>query len=190
MRLRTISAPLILACSALQSVVAAPANIVPSEELMARISNSFSKIPMNISLNELEMQLDEIKYSNCDNNKLCWIENADGVRHIFSGEEHKLSEKWIKFIESYGLYIESIHALDLGQARKKDDVVRKISLYLNQGKYECLKEANWLGYFPTFHVEQNLCIWKVQGGEVFAKFVDAGSNGVLLDELAFRRSSK
>jgi hypothetical protein len=187
---------LFLQSAALPSATEAPAKnfhdepLLDQEQLLNHISDSFSKIPLNTQLKNLEMPLAEINHSNCYRLDPCWVENSDGVRHIFIGEEKMLSKKWIRNLRSLRFSDEAINALNLGQARTKVEVVKKISLFLSEDKYECLKVSDWQGYFATIYPEESLCTWKVQSGEVSAKFLDLDSDGILLDELAFTRNTK
>jgi hypothetical protein len=178
---------LTLTYMASQSAMAAPVQNVASDELLARISDSFSEIPMSAQLKEVEMPLAEIRYSNCSIEEFCWVENADRVRHIFDGPDRRLSEKLIKWINGREFSDKPIGALDIGLARKKDDVAKKISLFLNEEKYECVTVSNWQGYLATVYAEESLCRWKLRGGEVSATFYDYDEDGILLDGLAFKR---
>jgi hypothetical protein len=188
-------AALMLACTVIQPATAMPASTQVNDDLLERISRSFSKIPFGVQLKEVEMPLSEIRHSNCANSGPCWTENADRVRHIFNGQEQRLAEKYIKHIKLYRRDDKPINALDIGFARNKEDVVQRISLFLNEAKYECVKVSDWTGYLATVYAEESLCTWKVQDAEVSARFLDYRTGGnsnaeIVLDELAFRRNAK
>jgi hypothetical protein len=188
-------AALMLTCAAIQPAAAMPANTQVSDDLLERISRSFSKIPFGVQLKEVEMPLLEIHYSNCAGSGPCWTENADRVRHIFNGQEQRLNEKYIKHIVSYRRDDKPINALDIGFARKKEDVVQRITLFLGGIKHECVKVSDWTGYLATVYAEESLCTWKVQDAEVSARFLDYRTGGnsnaeIVLDELAVKRSAK
>jgi hypothetical protein len=188
-------AALTLACTVIQPASAMPANTQVNDDLLERISRSFSKIPFGAQLKEVEMPLSEIRHSNCAGSGPCWTENADRVRHIFNGQEQRLTEKYIKHIVSYRRDDKPINALDIGFAHKKEDVVQRITSFLGGIKYECVKVSDWTGYLATVYAEESLCTWKVQDAEVSARFLDYRTGGnsnaeIVLDELAFRRNAK
>jgi hypothetical protein len=162
---------MILANSALYPVMAHATDKLENEQLLSRVSLSFSDVPLNTHRKEMKMSLLGLKHLTCSGNGGCYFIDAEHVRHVFEGKEERLSGKWL---DPYYYFKKPINALGIGLLREKDEVVNQISLFLDGAPHICsIEHMRGLVGHPSYTIRTQ-CVWTLGTGEVHADFDHGG----------------
>jgi hypothetical protein len=148
---------------------ALPEKAVADQQLFSQISLGFSKIPFNAQAKNIEINLAETSYVGCGSPWNCRFTDADHVDHHFSGDEGRLSGKWL-----YANYFDnkSINALGIGMMRQKNDVLKQISLFLSDTEYTCFDKPTVMANLKYRYSGLTGCKWALGKGKVEASFDD------------------
>jgi hypothetical protein len=157
----------ILIAASLSSAAAAAPEEAADRQLFARISISFSSIPFDIPAKDVKINLAQAPYVSCENPWNCNFEDSDHVRHNFDGEEGRLAGK---SLSAYYFDNKPIGALGIGMMRQKSDVLKQISLFVNQTDYICNDVPITMAGGQTRYSGQTDCTWQLGKGSVSAGF--------------------
>ncbi len=156
-----------LAFAAFYPAAAVPLEEVAVQQLLSRISLSFSKIPFNIPAKDVKLNMAQTSYVACESLQNCRFTDADHVDHIFSGEEGRLIGK---SLSTYHYNTKPMGAFGIGMMRDRADVLAQISFFIGDARYTCedMQNNNILGK-PSGEV-YTTCTWAVTKGSVKSSF--------------------
>jgi hypothetical protein len=167
MRLRYIILALFLPVGAIFPAFASSAEHVSDDDLLSRISLSFSKIPFNIQARDVKINLAEAPYISCESPWNCRFEDADFVDHKFGGAEGRLVGK---SLSAHHFDKKPIGALGIGLLRQKTDVLKQISVFLGEADYTCKDVPTIMAGGKLRYSGNTACTWELSKGYVSAGF--------------------
>jgi hypothetical protein len=167
MRLRQIAIALLLQAMVTYPALANPMAPASDDELLSRISLSFTQIPFNIQAKDVKINLAQAPYVSCETPWNCRFEDANHVSHNFEGEEGRLAGK---SLSAHYFDNKTISALGIGIMRQKSDILKQISLFLEQTDYSCEDMPTILAGGGTRYSGNTYCTWTLSGGYVSTGF--------------------
>ncbi len=173
MTLQKIIMPFVSAVFALCLISTAPlAYAKPTgAQLLSRASLSFSKIPFDTQRKKIKMPLTQIKDGQCETVVMCQYRDANNITYNFWDETEDLVDKSLEASDFAG---KPIAALNIGLARDKPTVLKKVSLFLSDAKYKCSpqKQTNREGVETGQMLTD--CTWTLGEGWAFVRFNNKG----------------
>lgn len=155
---------LLLATVSFNPAAAAPSEETADQKLLSRISLSFSKLPLNIQRKDLKMRLADLHDANCYDNFNCYYIDKNNIAHYFDGNNNQLYKKTFGmiFLNSDDT-TKPLEILGIGMSRKKADVLKSVTRFLNGASYSCEDDSS------SAIIVTN-CKWSLKGGYVSMEF--------------------
>ncbi len=112
------------------------AGYLPSPQ-QQRVDRSFSDIPIDAPLDELQDRLSMIIENECEQWGECEWRDAHGVRYYFYGDGPDNLGVVVKSIDAADYTARAIPALGIGVARERDQVLAAARKFVPDADFEC-----------------------------------------------------
>ncbi len=140
-------------------------------QLLSRASLSFSKIPFEAERKKIKMQLSQIKDGQCETINMCQYRDTQNIIYNFWDEKENLVDKSLEASDFIG---KPIAALNIGLARDKTSILKKVSLFLGDTKYKCRPEKETNREGTETGAILTSCTWILGEGWTFVRFNGKG----------------
>jgi hypothetical protein len=104
------------------------------DELMSKVSASFSTIPFDTPKSKVKTMLMRLGDDSCEQFGECSYVDSNGVEHYFWGTNERLV---VKSVDAERFTAEPIAALGIGTARSRDSVLANVKAFLPTAEISC-----------------------------------------------------